>query len=276
MGTRKLKAMKNSSRNTIISDFADITTNKPEKSLLLKQSHQAGRNNSGQITCRHKGGGNRQFFRIIDFLRNKDGVMAKVMSIEYDPNRTARIALLSYRDGEKRYILAPKGLSVNDTISSGEKAEIKPGNALALANIPVGTIVHNVEVNPGAGAILARSAGSSIQLMAKEGAYAVLRMPSSELRLVLLTCKATIGSVSNEEHFNEKLGKAGRNRWKGVRPTVRGSVMNPHDHPHGGGEGKCPIGLPAPLTPWGKKALGVKSRDPKKASNRLIIRRRKK
>ena len=276
MGTHKLKAMKNSSRNTILADFAEITTNKPEKSLLVRAKHNAGRNNRGIITCRHKGGGNATFYRIIDFRRDKIGIPAKVVSIEYDPNRTARIALLNYADGAKRYILAPRGLQVNDVISSGPAAEIKPGNSLPLANIPAGTIVHNVELEPGKGAQLARSAGTSIQLMAKEGPHAVLRMPSSELRLVRLECKATIGIVSNEDHFNEKLGKAGRNRWLGVRPTVRGSVMNPCDHPHGGGEGKCPIGHASPLSPWGKKTLGKKTRREKKLSGKLIIRRRKK
>jgi large subunit ribosomal protein L2 len=276
MGTKLLKPMTNGTRNTILSDFADITTDKPHKALLSRVKKTAGRNQRGLITCRHRGGGNAKFYRMIDFKRDKDNIPAKVVSIEYDPNRTARIALLAYNDGDKRYILSPKGLTINDTVMSGDKAEIKAGNALALANIPVGTIVHNVELIPGKGAQLARSAGTSIQIMAKEGAYAVLRMPSSELRLVLLTCKATVGTVSNEESFNLKSGKAGRNRWRGVRPTVRGSAMNPCDHPHGGGEGRQPIGHDAPRTPWGKKALGVKTRKDKKVSNRLIIRRRKK
>jgi large subunit ribosomal protein L2 len=276
MGTHKLKSMTNGTRNTILPDFAEITTDKPQKSLLVRARHTAGRNNRGIITCRHKGGGNATFYRIIDFRRDKSGVPAKVASIEYDPNRTARIALLNYADGEKRYILAPRGLQVSDTIMTGPSAEIKPGNALPLANIPAGTIVHNVELEPGKGAQLARSAGTSIQLMAKEGAYAVLRMPSSELRLVRLECMATIGVVSNEEHFNVKLGKAGRARWMGKRPEVRGSVMNPCDHPHGGGEGRSPIGHPSPLSPWGKKTLGLKTRKRKKLSGKLIIRRRKK
>ncbi|MDR1997341.1 MAG: 50S ribosomal protein L2 [Candidatus Margulisbacteria bacterium] len=276
MGLKKLKSIHNASRNTILYDFAEITASKPEKSLLAAARKTSGRNNQGKITCRHKGGGNKNFFRIIDFKRDKDNIPAKVVSIEYDPNRTARIALLSYADGEKRYILAPRSLSVNDILQSGADADIKPGNALPLGSIPVGTVVHNVELIAGRGAQLARSAGVSIQLMAKEGDYAVLRMPSSELRLVRLECRATVGTVSNEDHFNIKLGKAGRARWKGLRPEVRGSVMNPVEHPHGGGEGRAPVGHPGPMTPWGKPALGKKTRKLKKPSTKLIIRRKKK
>ena len=276
MGLKNIKSIHNASRNTILDDFSDITTDKPEKSLLVVARKTSGRNNQGKITCRHKGGGNKKFFRQIDFSRDKDNVPAKVVSIEYDPNRTARIALLSYIDGEKRYILAPRGLKVNETLMSGTEADIKPGNALPLGMIPVGTTIHNVELIAGKGAQLARSAGTSIQLMAKEGGYAVLRMPSSELRLVRLECRATIGVVSNEDHFNFKLGKAGRARWKGLRPEVRGSVMNPVEHPHGGGEGRAPIGHPGPMTPWGKPALGKKTRKLKKISTKLIIRRKKK
>ncbi|GBR72406.1 50S ribosomal protein L2 [Candidatus Termititenax spirochaetophilus] len=276
MGTRRLKPIHNASRNTILYDFAEITTSKPEKSLLTVAKNKSGRNNQGKITCRHKGGGNKNFFRAIDFKREKDNVPAKVVSIEYDPNRTARIALLNYTDGEKRYILAPRGLKVNDSLMSGTEADIRPGNALPLGSIPVGTVVHNVELTAGKGAQLARSAGVSIQLMAKEGDYAVLRMPSSELRLVRQECRATIGIVSNEDHFNIKLGKAGRARWLGLRPEVRGSVMNPVDHPHGGGEGRAPVGHPGPMTPWGKPALGKKTRKKKKPSTKLIIRRKKK
>ena len=276
MGLKKIKSIHNASRNTILADFSDITTSKPEKSLLSIAKKTSGRNNQGKITCRHKGGGNKNFFRTIDFSRNKDNIPAKVLSIEYDPNRTSYIALLSYADGEKRYILAPRGLKVNEIVSSGPEADIKPGNALPLGSIPVGTIIHNVELIAGKGAQLARSAGTSIQLMAKEGDYAVLRMPSSELRMVRLECRATVGVVSNEEHFNIKLGKAGRARWMGLRPEVRGSVMNPVEHPHGGGEGRAPVGHPGPMTPWGKPALGKKTRKLKKLSGKLIIRRKKK
>ena len=259
-----------------VSDFAEITTSTPEKSLLAPLSNKAGRNNNGRITTRHQGGGNKRRYRIIDFKRNKDGVPAKVATIEYDPNRSARIALLHYVDGEKRYILHPKGLSVGDTVMSGVEADIKPGNALPLANIPVGTLIHAVELQPGKGAAIARSAGTSIQLMGKEGDYAILRMPSSEMRRVLITCRATVGEVGNAEHSNIKIGKAGRNRWKGIRPSVRGTVMNPVDHPHGGGEGKNKSAGRHPVTPWGVPTKGHRTRNPKKASSRLIIRRRKK
>ena len=260
----------------MVSDFAEITRSKPEKSLLAPLHKHAGRNNKGRITTRHQGGGHKRRYRIIDFKRNKDGVPAKVATIEYDPNRTARIALLHYLDGEKRYILHPKGLHVGDMVVSGPDADIKPGNALPLANIPVGTLIHAVELQPGKGAAIARSAGTSIQLMGKEGKYAILRMPSSEMRRVLLTCRATIGEVGNAEHSNIKIGKAGRNRWKGIRPTVRGTVMNPSDHPHGGGEGKNKSSGRHPVTPWGVPTKGHRTRNPKKASSRLIIRRRKK
>ena len=259
-----------------VSDFAEITTSTPEKSLLAPLSNKAGRNNNGRITTRHQGGGNKRRYRIIDFKRNKDGVPAKVATIEYDPNRSARIALLHYVDGEKRYILHPKGLRVGDTVMSGVEADIKPGNALPLANIPVGTLIHAVELQPGKGAAIARSAGTSIQLMGKEGDYAILRMPSSEMRRVLITCRATVGEVGNAEHSNIKIGKAGRNRWKGIRPSVRGTVMNPVDHPHGGGEGKNKSAGRHPVTPWGVPTKGHRTRNPKKASSRLIIRRRKK
>ena len=248
----------------------------PEKSLLAPKPKKAGRNCYGRITTRHQGGGNKQRYRIIDFKRNKDGVPAKVATIEYDPNRSARIALLHYVDGEKRYIIHPKGLKVGDIVVSGPEADIKPGNALPLANIPVGTLIHNVELQPGKGAAIARSAGTSIQLMGKEGNYAILRMPSSEMRRVLITCRATIGEVGNAEHSNIKIGKAGRKRWMGVRPSVRGTVMNPVDHPHGGGEGKNKSAGRHPVTPWGVPTKGHRTRNKKKASSRLIIRRRKK
>lgn len=274
MGVKQFKPTSPGRRFQTVSDFAEITTDKPEKSLLAPKPKKAGRNNYGRVTTRHQGGGNKNRYRIIDFKRDKDGVPAKVATIEYDPNRSARIALLHYVDGEKRYIIHPKGLQVGHKVMSGPDADIKPGNAMPLANIPVGTLVHNVELQPGKGAALARSAGTSIQLMGKEGKYAILRMPSSEMRRVLLTCRATVGEVGNAEHSNIKIGKAGRNRWKGIRPTVRGSAMNPVDHPHGGGEGKTPIGRKSPMTPWGKKAMGVKTRKHKKASNALIMTRR--
>ena len=275
MGVKHLKPTSAGRRFQTISDFSEITTTKPEKSLLRPLPKKAGRNNNGRITTRHQGGGVKRQYRIIDFKRNKDGVPAKVATIEYDPNRSARIALLHYVDGAKAYILCPKGLNVGDTVVSGVDADIKPGNALPLANIPVGTLIHAVEFQPGKGAAIARSAGNSCQLMGKDNGYAVLRMPSSELRRVLLTCRATIGVVGNAEHANIVIGKAGRNRWKGVRPTVRGTVMNPVDHPHGGGEGKNHTSGRPSVTPWGKPTKGYKTRDPKKASNRLIIRRRK-
>ena len=255
--------------------FEEITTSKPEKSLLAPIKKTAGRNAQGKITVRHIGGGNRKKYRIIDFKRNKDGISARVASIEYDPNRTAYIALLVYADGEKRYILAPIGLNVGDVVMSGEKAEIKVGNALPLENIPVGSVVHNIELQPGKGGQLARSAGAEVQLMAKEGKYATLRMPSGEMRKVLTRCKATIGQVGNLDHELVSLGKAGRKRHMGIRPTVRGVVMNPNDHPHGGGEGKSPVGMASPVTPWGKPALGLKTRKKNKASNKLIVKRKK-
>jgi large subunit ribosomal protein L2 len=253
--------------------FQEITTNKPEKSLLVAKKKNAGRNAQGKITVRHHGGGNRKKYRIIDFKRNKDGIPAKVASIEYDPNRTSYIALLNYADGEKRYILAPVGLNVGDVVMSGKDAEIKVGNTLPLENIPVGSTIHNVEMQAGKGGQLGRSAGAEIQLVAKEGKYATLKMASGEVRKILITCKATIGQVGNLDHELISLGKAGRKRHMGVRPSVRGVVMNPNDHPHGGGEGKSPIGMAGPVTPWGKPTLGYKTRDKKKASNKLIVKR---
>ena len=247
-------------RNMSVSDFAEITSTTPERSLLVSKNKTGGRNNTGRITVRHIGGGNRNKYRIIDFKRNKDGIPAKVASVQYDPNRSANIALLNYADGEKRYILAPVGLGVGDTVISGEGADIKAGNALLLSDIPVGTTVHNIELQPGKGGQIARSAGVSAQLMAKEGGKATLRMPSGEMRYVSIKCKATIGQVGNLEHENVSVGKAGKTRHMGVKPTVRGVVMNPCDHPHGGGEGKSPIGMPSPVTPWGKPALGYKTR----------------
>ncbi len=276
MAVRKMKPTSPGVRQMTISSFEEITKRKPEKALTEGRHRKAGRNNYGRITTRHRGGGTKRSYRTIDFKRNKDGVMADVLAIEYDPFRTARIALLQYEDGEKRYILAPAGLKVGDRVSSGPGAEIRPGNALALGDMPVGTIVHAVEMLPGKGAQLGRSAGVQIQFAAKEGKYALLRLPSSELRQVPLTCRATIGQVGNAEHENINLGKAGRSRWLGRRPAVRGVAMNPVDHPHGGGEGKSPIGRKRPVTPWGKPALGVKTRRKHKASNRLIVRRRTK
>ncbi len=276
MGIKKYKPTSPGRRGMSVSDFAEITSTTPEKSLLAPLPKQAGRNNNGRITVRHQGGGHKRRYRIIDFKRNKDGIPAKVATVEYDPNRSARIALLHYVDGEKRYILAPKGLEVGQKIESGPGADIRPGNALPLANIPVGTVVHAVEMNPGKGAALARSAGTSIQLMGKEGKYAILRMPSSEMRRVLITCRATIGEVGNSDHSNITIGKAGRKRHMGVRPTVRGTVMNPVDHPHGGGEGRNKSAGRHPVTPWGVPTKGHRTRKKNKASNRLIIRRRKK
>ncbi len=275
MGIKHLKPTSPGRRFQTISDFSEVTCTTPEKSLLEPLPVKAGRNNTGRITTRHQGGRVKRKFRKIDFKRNKDGVPAKVATIEYDPNRSARIALLHYADGAKAYILAPRGLKVGDTVLSGPDADIKPGNALPLANIPVGTLVHAIEFQPGKGAAIARSAGASVQLMGKEGNYAVLRMPSSEMRRVLITCRATVGEVGNAEHSNITIGKAGRNRYKGVRPTVRGTVMNPVDHPHGGGEGKNHTSGRPSVSPWGKPSKGAKTRDPKKGSNRLIIRRRK-
>jgi large subunit ribosomal protein L2 len=255
--------------------FEGLTTDKPERSLLEPNRKKAGRNNAGRISVRHRGGGQKRFYRVIDFKRNKDGIPAKVATLEYDPNRSANIALLHYADGEKRYILAPHGLSAGDTVISGADVDIKPGNTLPLRNIPTGTMLHNIELNPGRGGQMVRSAGGAAQLMAKEGDYAHIRMPSSEVRLVHLNCRATVGQVGNLDHENISIGKAGRNRWMGIRPTVRGSAMNPVDHPHGGGEGRSPIGR-NPCTPWGKPALGAKTRKRKKASNKMIIKRRTK
>ena len=268
MGVRKYKPSSPGRRFQTVSDFAEITTTTPEKSLLEPLPKKAGRNNYGRITTRHQGGGHKRKYRKIDFKRRKDGIPAKVASIEYDPNRSARIALLNYADGAKAYILQPKGLKVGDVVESGPEADIKPGNALPLANIPVGTLVHAVEFQPGKGAAMARSAGTSIQLMGKEGGYAILRMPSSEMRRVLLDCRATVGEVGNAEHSNIRIGKAGRKRWMGVRPTVRGTVMNPVDHPHGGGEGKNKSAGRHPVTPWGVPTKGHRTRNPKKASGR--------
>ena len=276
MAVRHLKPTSAGRRWQTVSDFAEVTTSTPEKSLLGPLNKKAGRNNNGHITTRHQGGGTKRKYRRIDFKRTKDGVPAKVATIEYDPNRSALIALLHYVDGAKAYILAPEGLRVGDTVLSGTSdVDIKPGNAMPLSEIPVGTLIHAVEFQPGKGAAMARAAGTSIQLMGKDNGYAVLRMPSSELRRVLLTCRATIGEVGNAEHSNIVIGKAGRNRWKGVRPTVRGTVMNPVDHPHGGGEGKNHTSGRPSVTPWGVPTKGKKTRDPKKASNHLIIRRRR-
>ena len=254
----------------------EITTRKPEKSLLVKNSKKGGRNNQGKITVRHIGGGAKQKYRLIDFKRNKDGITGVVSTIEYDPNRSANIALINYADGEKRYIIAPLNLKVGDKVESGVNADIKVGNALPLENIPVGTMVHNVEMNPGAGARIARSAGSSVQILGKEGKYVIVRLKSGETRKLLVTCRATVGEVGNTDYELVNLGKAGRKRHMGIRPTVRGSVMNPNDHPHGGGEGRTPVGRAQPMTPWGKPALGLKTRKTKKASTKLIMSRRKK
>ena len=274
MGIKSYNPYTPSRRNMTGLDFVEITKSVPEKSLLAKKDKTAGRNNQGKITVRHHGGGNRQKYRIIDFKRTKDDIPAKVAAIEYDPNRTANIALLYYADGEKAYIIAPVGLKVGDELMNGANAEIKVGNCLPLANIPVGTEIHNIELYPGKGAQLVRSAGNSAQLMAKEGKYATLRLPSGEMRMVPLVCRATIGQVGNIEHGLVNIGKAGRKRHMGVRPTVRGSVMNPNDHPHGGGEGRAPIGRSGPSTPWGKPALGLKTRKKNKQSNKYIVRTR--
>ena len=273
MGIKKYTAYTPSRRNMTGSDFSEITKKTPEKSLVEAIKKNAGRNNQGKITVRHHGGGNRRKYRLVDFRRIKDGIPAKVIGIEYDPNRTANIALICYADGEKSYILAPQGLTDGMTVMNGEKAEIRVGNCLPLSVIPVGTQVHNVELKPGKGGQMVRSAGTSAQLMAKEGKYATLRLPSGEMRMVPLECRATIGVIGNIDHNLINYGKAGRKRHMGIRPTVRGSVMNPNDHPHGGGEGKAPIGRPGPSTPWGKPALGYKTRK-KKASDKLIVRRR--
>ena len=275
MALRSFKPTSPGVRQMTVSSFEEITTNKPEKSLLVPLKKHAGRNSYGRITVRHHGGGHKRKYRIIDFKRLKDGIPARVATIEYDPNRSSRIALLHYVDGEKRYIIAPAGLQVGDVIYSGPDADIKTGNALPLANIPVGTLVHNIELHPGRGGQICRSAGVSAQLMAKEGKYAMLRLPSGEVRKILLTCRATIGVVGNGEHANINIGKAGRSRWMGVRPTVRGSVMNPNDHPHGGGEGRAPVGRESPVSPWGKVAHGGKTRKKKNLSNKFIVTPRK-
>ena len=274
MAIKYYKPTTPSRRNMSVPTFEELTKTKPEKSLLVSLSKKSGRNNYGRITVRHRGGGNRVKYRIIDFKRNKTDMPAKVLSIEYDPNRTAYISLVQYEDGEKRYILAPLGIKAGDTIVSGESADIRPGNCLPLKDIPVGTFIHNIELYPGRGGQIARAAGIMAQLMAKENGYALVRMPSGELRNFLPECKATIGQVSNIDHENVKIGKAGRKRHMGWRPTVRGSVMNPNDHPHGGGEGKAPIGRPGPVTPWGKPALGYKTRKKKNKSNKFIVKRR--
>ena len=273
MGIKKYTAYTPSRRNMTGSDFSEITKTTPEKSLVQSLKKNAGRNNQGKITVRHHGGGNRRKYRLVDFRRIKDGIPAKVIGIEYDPNRTANIALICYADGEKSYILAPQGLTDGMTVMNGEKAEIRVGNCLPLSAIPVGTQVHNIELKPGKGGQMVRSAGTSAQLMAKEGKYATLRLPSGEMRMVPIECRASIGVIGNIDHNLINYGKAGRKRHMGIRPTVRGSVMNPNDHPHGGGEGKAPIGRPGPSTPWGKPALGYKTRG-KKASDKLIVRRR--
>lgn len=274
MAVKKFKPTSPGRRFVTVSTFDEVTTDKPEKSLLEPLKRQSGRNNKGRVTVRHRGGGHKKQYRLIDFKRNKDGIPAKVATIEYDPNRSARIALLNYQDGEKRYIVAPVGLEVGMTVVSGPGVDIKVGNCMPLKNIPLGTVIHNLELYPKGGAQLVRSAGASAQLMAKEGKYAHIRMPSGEMRLLLQECRATIGQVGNVEHENITVGKAGRNRWAGKRPTVRGVVMNPVDHPHGGGEGRSPIGR-NPVTPWGKPALGARTRK-KKPSDRLIVKRRTK
>ncbi len=274
MGIKTYRPYTPSRRQMTGSDFSEITKTTPEKSLLAPKSRQAGRNNQGKITVRHRGGGAKRKYRIVDFKRKKDGIPATVIGIEYDPNRTANIALISYADGEKSYIIAPAGLQVGWTVMNGPEAEVLIGNCLPLSEIPVGTQVHNIELYPGKGGQLVRSAGNSAQLMAKEGKYATLRLPSGEMRMVPIICRASVGVVGNGDHNLINIGKAGRKRHMGIRPTVRGSVMNPNDHPHGGGEGKCGIGRPGPSTPWGKPALGLKTRKKNKSSNKLIVRRR--
>lgn len=274
MGMKHFKAYTPSRRNMTVSDFAEVTKKTPEKSLLATKKKNAGRNSYGRITVRHQGGGNRQKYRIIDFKRRKDDMVATVIGIEYDPNRSANIALIQYEDGEKAYILAPQGLKDGDKVISGEAVDIKVGNCMPISSIPVGTLIHNIELNPKQGGKLVKAAGQSAQLMAKEGKYAHVRLPSGEMRLILSTCRATIGVIGNSDHENVKIGKAGRKRHMGIRPTVRGSVMNPVDHPHGGGEGRAPVGHAGPLTPWGKPALGYKTRNKKKLSNKFIVKRR--
>ena len=275
MGMKHFKAYTPSRRNMTVSDFSEITKKTPEKSLLAKKAKNSGRNSYGRITVRHQGGGNRQKYRIIDFKRNKDDMFATVVGIEYDPNRSANIALLQYEDGTLSYIIAPQGLKDGDKVISGAKADIKPGNCMPIESIPVGTMIHNIELNPGQGGKMVRAAGQGAQLMAKEGKYSHVRLPSGEMRLVLTKCRATIGTIGNADHENVKIGKAGRTRHMGIRPTVRGSVMNPVDHPHGGGEGRAPVGHSGPMTPWGKPALGYKTRKKNKASNKFIVKRRK-
>ena len=275
MGMKHFKAYTPSRRNMTVLDYSEITKKTPEKSLITTKKEKAGRNAQGKITVRHQGGGNRQKYRIIDFKRNKVDMPATVIGIEYDPNRSANIALIQYEDGEKAYILAPVGLTDGATVISGDKADIKPGNCMKIENIPVGTMIHNIELNPGQGAKAVRAAGQEAQLMAKEGKYAHVRLPSGEMRLVMSVCKATIGTVGNQEHENVKLGKAGRKRHMGWRPTVRGSVMNPVDHPHGGGEGRAPVGHAGPMTPWGKPALGYKTRKKKNRTDKFMVKRRK-
>ncbi|GAA0418589.1 MAG: 50S ribosomal protein L2 [Bacillota bacterium] len=276
MAIKKFKPTSNGRRNMSVSDFAEITTDTPEKSLLSPLYKRGGRNNQGKLTVRHQGGGHKRQYRIIDFKRDKDGIPGRVATVEYDPNRSANIALIHYADGEKRYILAPKGIKVGQEIESGEGADIKLGNALPLANIPVGTIIHNVELKPGRGGQLARSAGAEAQILGREEKYTLVRLASGEVRLVLSTCRATVGQVGNIEHELVRVGKAGRSRWLGKRPTVRGSVMNPNDHPHGGGEGRAPIGRKSPMSPWGKPTLGYKTRKRNKPSDKYIVRKRKK
>jgi len=276
MAIKKYKPTSNGRRNMTSSDFSAITTDKPEKSLLEPLKRKGGRNNQGRMTVRHQGGGHKRQYRVIDFQRRKDGIPGRVATIEYDPNRSANIALINYADGEKRYILAPKGLEVGMTVMSGPEADIKVGNTLPLENIPMGSTIHNIELKPGKGGQLVRSAGTSAQLLGREGKYVIIRLQSGEVRMVLSTCRATIGQVGNEQHELIKIGKAGRSRWMGKRPTVRGSVMNPNDHPHGGGEGRTPIGRPSPVTPWGKPTLGFKTRKKNNKSDKLIVRRRKK
>jgi len=276
MAIKKFKPTSPGRRQMTVSTFEEITTSTPEKSLLAPLSKKAGRNNQGKITVRHQGGGHKRKYRIIDFKRNKDGIVGKVATIEYDPNRSANIALINYVDGEKRYILAPLGLKVGDEIISGPNADIKTGNALPLENIPVGTTIHNIELKPGKGGQLVRAAGASAQLLGRDGDFVIVRLSSGETRRIHNNCRATIGQVGNLDHELINIGKAGRSRWLGIRPTVRGSVMNPNDHPHGGGEGRAPIGRKAPVTPWGKPALGLKTRKKKNKSDQYIIRRRKK
>ncbi len=276
MSIKKYKPISNGSRNMRLQSFDEITTSQPEKSLLRPKKSTGGRNNQGKITVRHHGGGVKQKYRIIDFKRNKDDIVGKVATVEYDPNRNANISLIHYKDGEKRYILAPKSLTVGTEISAGSNAEIKVGNALPLKNIPAGSFVHNIELKPGKGGQLARGAGTSVQIVKKEEKYVVLSLPSGEIRQVLSTCRATIGVIGNETYKLIRNGKAGRTRYLSIRPTVRGSAMNPNDHPHGGGEGRAPIGRKSPMTPWGKKARGVKTRKKNKFSNSLILKRRKK